>query len=132
MKTQSKILVSVTLPLLMAGVFSHSATVAQMSPSPMMSPSPRISPGPMSQPGNMMAANTVKFTCSQGKAFVATFQQDKARVLLLDTRQDLMMHQVQSGSGIQYVNAGYHLFSKGKEARIEINGKPAYENCVTP
>ncbi|WP_073071933.1 MliC family protein [Phormidesmis priestleyi] len=71
-------------------------------------------------------------TCSQGKAFVATFTQDKAKVTLLDTRQVLRMRQVRSGSGIQYVNAGYHLFSKGKEARIEINNKPAYENCVTP
>ena len=40
------------------------------------------------------------------------------------------MRQVTSGSGIQYVNAGYHLFSKGKEARLEVKGKPVYQQCV--
>lgn len=37
-----------------------------------------------------MGGNTVKFTCNQGKAFVATFLSDQAEVSLLDTRQVLL------------------------------------------
>ena len=152
MQTVLKVLLGSTLLLAVAGVGAAVTTITQTTPSPILTPSPALSPSPtmkpkptmtpsptpsqpggrMSPPGSMMAAKTVNFKCAQGKAFKASFGKEQAEVTLLDTRQALLMRQVPSGAGIQYVNAGYHLFSKGKTARLEVKGKPVYQQCVTP
>ena len=69
------------------------------------------------------------YDCEDDKQFGVIFDSDRETVDVVLDKEDLLLARVMSASGTRYTDGRVTLFTKGHEARIEIDGVSAYEGC---
>lgn len=73
--------------------------------------------------------NSVVYECDQGKGFSAEFLDDKTVRATFGSKV-FVLPQEPAASGARYGNGSITIFTKGREAFVEVGDKRLFDNCV--
>lgn len=94
---------------------------------PTPNPTPTLTPNPTPTPIPPISGAT-RYVCQDGREFQVQFSGEQA-TLFIDGQQTLLSS-VATDSGSAYANDTTILYIQGNRARIDVNGFPAFQDCI--
>lgn len=82
-----------------------------------------------SLPATAEQQQVVRYQCNNGRTFEAQYLPETAQVKLGEN-ETLTLKQTPAASGVRYSDDNTTLFTKGKEAFIEVENQKVFEGCV--